>query len=50
MLGALIFVKGLWRPGRWLDIFRRGRLERRKREIERELRVIDGGKKDDLPN
>ena len=44
MLGALVLVKGYWRPSKWTSIFRRARLERRKRKIESELRVLRGGK------
>ncbi|MCC7383711.1 MAG: rhomboid family intramembrane serine protease [Deltaproteobacteria bacterium] len=50
MLGAFILIKGLWRPSRWADVFRKSRLNRKKKKIERELRVLEGGKKDDLPN
>ena len=46
MIGGALIVKGLWRPSRWLDkINKRRQLKR----IEHELKIIDGGKKDDLP-
>jgi membrane associated rhomboid family serine protease len=53
MIGAFVLCKGLWRPSRWGDSFRRWKLKRDRRRIERELRILEGGKKDpkkDLPN
>lgn len=44
MIGAYILCKGLWRPSRWAEIVHRTRLERRKKAIERDLRIIEGGK------
>jgi membrane associated rhomboid family serine protease len=44
MMGAWILAKGLWRPTRWKDAWRRQRLKRQRRKIENELRVIDGGR------
>lgn len=43
MLAAFILCRGLWRPSRWFGWLRRGRLKRKKRSIEHELRVITGG-------
>lgn len=55
MLGGYLLVSGKWRPSRWKDSFRKSRLSVERRRIERELRIIEGGKgkgggKDDLPN
>ncbi|MFO0727026.1 MAG: rhomboid family intramembrane serine protease [Myxococcota bacterium] len=49
MLGALLFMRG---PGKWFDGKKRAQLEKKKRLIESELRVIQGGKGGggDLPN
>jgi membrane associated rhomboid family serine protease len=44
MLAAVVLCRGLWRPSRWRALVGRARLEARRRGIERELRVIDGGK------
>jgi rhomboid family protein len=44
MAAAFILCKGLWRPSKLRELFKRFELERRKRKIESELRVIDGGK------
>lgn len=49
MIGAFVLCKGLWRPSRWSNLFRRFELARRRRRIESELRVIDGGKKTPSP-
>lgn len=43
MAAALVLTKGLWRPSRWVEVFRRRSLEQRRKRIERELRVIEGG-------
>lgn len=50
MIGAYILCRGLWRPGKWTEMFRRRKLLRDRKRIERELRILEGGKKDDLPN
>ncbi len=51
MIGAYILCKGLWRPARWAQLANKAKLDRKKRSLERELRVIEGGKgKDDLPD
>ncbi len=47
MFAALVLVKGLWRPDRWRAIGRKAQLTRKKRKIESELQVIQGGKDDD---
>lgn len=44
ILGALVLVKGYWRPSKWASLLRRAKLERRRRKIESELRVLRGGK------
>jgi membrane associated rhomboid family serine protease len=44
MIGAVVLCKGLWRPSRWTAMFQRRALVRRRRAIEHELRVIEGGK------
>lgn len=43
MLGALVLVKGYWRPSKWTSVIRTVQLKRRKRKIESELRVLRGG-------
>jgi membrane associated rhomboid family serine protease len=43
MIAAAILCKGLWRPARWREMFKRYELEARRRRIENELRVIEGG-------
>lgn len=49
LLAAVVLAKGLWRPSRWQQMFRRRKLERQRARIEHELRIIEGGKKDDDP-
>lgn len=44
MIAAFIMCKGLWRPERIKESFRRFQLQRQRRKIESELRVIQGGK------
>jgi membrane associated rhomboid family serine protease len=55
ILGAFVLCRGLWRPSRWREIYRRQKLRLRKSAIQRQLdqlkkkdrpegwRVIDGG-------
>jgi hypothetical protein len=50
MIAAAVLCKGLWRPSRWADWYRRSSLKRNRKKIERELKILEGGKKDDLPN
>ena len=50
MAGGAVLVLGLWRPSRWKKFFQKKSLERKKRKIEAELRVIQGGKQDDDNN
>lgn len=49
ILGAFVLCRGLWRPSRWKQGARRLTLLRRKKQIEKQLRVLSGGR-DDLPN
>jgi membrane associated rhomboid family serine protease len=44
MAAAVVLCKGLWRPSRWRDLFVKRSLTARKKRIEHELRVIEGGK------
>lgn len=44
MAAAFILTKGLWRPSRWRGLLEARKLEQRRKRIERELRVIEGGK------
>lgn len=44
MISAWIVCRGMWRPSRWRELFKRFELERRRKKIENELRVIDGAK------
>lgn len=46
MIAAAIFTLEPWRPDRWRRLLRRATLERQKRDIEAELRVLQGGKAD----
>jgi membrane associated rhomboid family serine protease len=41
MAAAFILCRGLWRPSRWRDLFRRNSLKRQQRRIEEELREIE---------
>lgn len=43
MLAAFVLCRGWWRPSMWVGLVRRGNLKRKKKSIERELRVISGG-------
>ena len=43
ILTAVILVNGLWRPSRWKEMFRRQRLKAKRRQIEHQLRVLEGG-------
>lgn len=49
MLGAAILCKGLWRPAKWSDAARRAGLKRKQKKIERDLKLIRGGKDDEDP-
>lgn len=44
MIAAWVLLRGMWRPSRWRELFKRYDLERRKRKIESELRGLDAGK------
>jgi membrane associated rhomboid family serine protease len=44
MIAAWILCRGMWKPSKWSELFKRMGLERRRRKVESELRVIDGGK------
>jgi membrane associated rhomboid family serine protease len=48
MAAAFVVCRGLWRPAKLKDWYRRVELKRRQKKIEHELRIIDGGK-DDAP-
>jgi membrane associated rhomboid family serine protease len=50
MLAGWVIAKDLWRPSHWSEKARRRKLLAERQRIERELRIIEGGKKDDLPN
>lgn len=45
MIAAFILVRGLWRPSRWRMIFSRRKLERQRKQVEAQLRVLEGGNK-----
>ena len=47
IVGAFIVCKGLWRPQQWSQLFRRSALKRQRRDLEKKLKVIRGGKEDD---
>lgn len=49
IVAAFILCRGLWRPSRWQDLFRRQRLRRKRASIERELRILEGSKKEPPP-
>jgi membrane associated rhomboid family serine protease len=44
MIGGYVLCRGLWRPSRWTELFRRAALERKRKKMEGELKIIDGGK------
>lgn len=44
MIAAWILCRGLYKPSRWSEMFKRAGLQRKRRKVESELRVIDGGK------
>ncbi|MCK6551145.1 rhomboid family intramembrane serine protease [Myxococcota bacterium] len=46
MIAAFVLVRGLWRPSAWGELMKRASLERRRKKIESELRVIQGGRAD----
>jgi membrane associated rhomboid family serine protease len=50
MIAAFVLCRGLWRPSRWAGLGRRAALLRKKKKIEAELRVIQGGKSGSDPN
>lgn len=43
MIAAFVMVRGLWRPSRWKDWMHRQRLKAKRRNIEHQLRVLEGG-------
>ncbi len=46
---AFVLCRGLWRPSRWRELWRRSQLRRKRRSVERDLRVIRGGSPDRDP-
>jgi membrane associated rhomboid family serine protease len=54
MIGGYLLVSGHWRPSRWAQLWQRSKLVQKKKRLERELRLIEGGKgknpDDELPN
>jgi hypothetical protein len=54
MIGGYLLVSGHWRPARWAQLWQRSKLVQKKKRLERELRLIEGGKgknpDDELPN
>ncbi len=46
MIAAFILCRGLWRPSKWKDLFRRNQLQRKKKKIQSELELLQGGKDD----
>jgi rhomboid-like protein len=46
MIAAYVLCRGLWRPSKWKEITRRSSLQRKRKKIEAELKVIKGGKND----
>lgn len=51
MIGAFLLCRGYWRPSRWAESWKKSKLKRDRKRIERELKILQGGKgKDDLPN
>ena len=44
MFAGLVLCRGLWRPSKWQEIFRRARLQKQRRRVEHELKVLEGGK------
>jgi membrane associated rhomboid family serine protease len=44
MIAAWVLVRGMWRPSKWKEMFRRADLERQRKKIVSELSVLDGGK------
>jgi membrane associated rhomboid family serine protease len=45
MIAGFVLCKGWWRPSKLIESFRRMGLKRRRKKIESELRVIEGGNK-----
>lgn len=43
ILGAFILCRGLWRPSNWKGLMKTSRLKLKKKALERELRVLQGG-------
>lgn len=46
IFAAFVLGRGLWRPSYWKSQFRKRGLKARRARIERELRVLEGGKND----
>lgn len=47
IIGAFVLCKGLWRPGQLSGFFKRSALKKKRRDLEKQLRVIKGGKEED---
>ncbi len=45
MAAAFVLCRGLWRPSKVKELFRRARLRKQRKKIEGQLRVLEGGQK-----
>jgi membrane associated rhomboid family serine protease len=46
MIAAFILCRGLWRPSEWQGVVKKIQLARRRKKIEHQLRILEGGKGD----
>ena len=44
MIAAWLLVRGMWRPSKWKEQWRRQRLKSQRRKVEQQLRVLEGSK------
>lgn len=49
IIGAFVLCRGLWKPSKWKQAVKRRRLDKQRKKIESELRVIEGGRRGDDP-
>ncbi|MEM1026113.1 MAG: rhomboid family intramembrane serine protease [Myxococcota bacterium] len=49
IIAAWILCRGIWRPSAWKQWMRKGKLKKQRARVERELRILEGGRRDDDP-
>ncbi len=50
IIGAFVLCRGLWKPSKWKQMVKKQKLQRQRKKIETELRIIEGGGGDEPPD